>query len=252
MGIARHPGAELMTFDITVIIEYFPKLLSGAWVTMELIALSLFVGIFIAVPLALMRVSKSMVLSKLSLAYIFFFRGTPLLIQIFLVYYGLSQFEAVRDSFMWQFLREPYICAIIAFSMNTGGYTAEILRGAMQAVPLGEIEAARAIGMPSSLMFRRIIIPRAIRIGWPAYGNEIIFMIKGSALASTITLLDLTGMARTVIAKTYAPVEIFLAAALIYLTIIFVLIRILRFTEVRLNRYLTARDDAANMGSVAR
>ncbi len=227
-----------MSFDLGLVIEYFPRLLSGAGLTVELIAISSLVGICIAVPVGLMRVSASPTLRNLSLAYVFFFRGTPLLIQIFLVYYGLSQFEAVRNSVLWPFLRQPYWCAIVAFALNTGAYTAEILRGAMQAVPRGEIEAARAFGMSTALLFRRVILPRAVRIGWPAYGNEVIFMIKGSALASTITLLDLTGMARTIIAKTYAPVEIFLAAGLIYLAIVFVLTRAFRRIEARLNRYL--------------
>jgi His/Glu/Gln/Arg/opine family amino acid ABC transporter permease subunit len=227
-----------MSFDLGLILQYLPRLLSGAGLTVELIAVSSLAGLLIAVPVALMRVSDSVSLRSLSLAYVFFFRGTPLLIQIFLVYYGLSQFEAVRDSALWPFLRQPYWCAIIAFALNTGAYTAEILRGAMQAVPKGEIEAARAFGMSTPLSFRRVVLPRAVRIGWPAYGNEVIFMIKGSALASTITLLDLTGMARTIIAKTYAPVEIFLAAGLIYLVIVFVLTRVFRVIERRLNLYL--------------
>ncbi len=227
-----------MTFDFDLIVQYFPKLLSGAWLTIELIALSLAIGLLLAVPTALMRVSNNFALKSISLGYVFYFRGTPLLIQIFLIYYGLSQFSFVTDGPLWPYLREPYICAIIAFALNTGAYTAEILRGAIQAVPMGEVEAARAFGMSTPMMFRRVILPRAMRIGWPAYGNEVIFMIKGSALASTITLLDLTGMARTVIAKTYAPVEIFLAAGIIYWVIINVLMASFRIAERRFNRYL--------------
>ena len=205
--------------DFAVIFDNLGKLLDGALLTIELVALALAVGVLIALPVALMRVSNSPALKGFSYAYIFFFRGTPLLVQIFLVYYGLSQFEAVRDSALWPILREAYWCAIIAFSLNTGAYTAEILRGAIQAVPAGEIEAAQSLGMSTPLMYRRIILPQAFRIGFPAYGNEIILMLKGSALASTITLLDLTGMARTVIARTYMPVEIFLAAGILYLLI---------------------------------
>jgi polar amino acid transport system permease protein len=173
-------------------------------------------------------------------AYIFFFRGTPLLVQIFLIYYGLGQFESVRTGVLWPIVREPFWCAIIAFALNTGAYTAEILRGAIQAVPVGEVEAARAFGMSTALMYRRIVLPRALRIAFPAYGNEIILMLKGSALASTITLLDLTGMARTIIARTYMPVEIFLAAGAIYLAITFVFTRLFALAERRLNRHLAA------------
>ena len=160
--------------------------------------------------------------------------------QIFLVYYGLGQFEGVRASALWPILREPYWCAIIAFALNTGAYTAEILRGAIQAVPVGEVEAAKAFGMSRALSLRRIILPRAVRIALPAYGNEVILMLKGSALASTITLLDLTGMARTIIARTYMPVEIFLAAGLIYLAITFVFVQLFRLLERRLSRHVAA------------
>ncbi|MFW5970279.1 MAG: ABC transporter permease, partial [Halofilum sp. (in: g-proteobacteria)] len=168
-------------------------------------------------------------------AYIFFFRGTPLLIQIFLVYYGLSQFETIRDSFLWPILREAYWCAIIAFTLNTAAYTAEILRGAIQSVPAGEVEAAKAIGMGRWMRLRRVVLPRAFRIALPAYSNEVILMLKGSALASTVTLLDLTGVARTLIAKTYMPIELFLAAGLFYLAITAVVLQGFRFVEKRMH-----------------
>ena len=141
-----------------------------------------------------MRVSANPVIRVLPLAYTFFFRGTPLLVQLFLFYYGLAQFEAVRESIFWPYLREAYWCALLVFALNTGAYTTEILRGAIQAVPRGEVEAAQAIGMSRALMLRRITLPIAYRIALPAYSNEIILMLKGSALASTITLLDLTGI----------------------------------------------------------
>lgn len=164
-------------------------------------------------------------------AYIFFFRGTPLLVQLFLVYYGLAQFDAVRQGPLWPYLRDPYWCAIITMTMHTAAYIAEILRGAIQAVPPGEIEAARALGMSRAQAMLYIILPRAARIGLPAYSNEVILMLKASALASTVTLLELTGMARTIIARTYLPVEIFFAAGLFYLAIAFVLVRAFRLLE---------------------
>lgn len=226
--------------NLDVIVANLPKLAQGAALTLELVALSLLAGAAIALPLALMRVSERGWLRVPAYAYIFVFRGTPLLVQIFLVYYGLGQFESVRASALWPILREPYWCAIIAFALNTGAYTAEILRGAIQAVPVGEVEAAKAFGMSRALSLRRIILPRAVRIALPAYGNEVILMLKGSALASTITLLDLTGMARTIIARTYMPVEIFLAAGLIYLAITFVFVQLFRLLERRLSRHVAA------------
>ncbi len=227
--------------NFQAIIDSLPKLLSGTVLTLELVGISLVIGLLLALPMALMRVARRPLVRMLPYGFIFFFRGTPLLVQIFMIYYGASQFEWVRESALWPILREPYWCAIIAFALNTGAYTAEILRGAIQAVPPGEIEAARAIGMSLPLAYRRIILPQAVRIGLPAYGNEIILMIKGSALASTITLLDLTGMARTLIARNYLPVEMFLAAGLIYLAMTLVLTQVFKVLERRLGRHLRPR-----------
>ncbi len=224
--------------NIEVIVENLPKLLEGALLTIELVVLALVVGMVFALPAALMRVSANWLLRGPAYAYIFFFRGTPLLVQIFLIYYGLGQFDAVRESILWPVLREPFWCAIIAFALNTGAYTAEIFRGGIEAVPRGQIEAARAFGMSRTTCYRRIILPQAWRIALPAYGNEVILMLKGSALASTITLLDLTGMARTIIARTYMPVEIFLAAGALYLVLTFLFTNGYRLLERRLNRHL--------------
>ncbi|MCW8884191.1 MAG: ABC transporter permease [Motiliproteus sp.] len=226
-----------MSWEWDVIVEYFPRLLQGAWLTLELVLLSGLIGLMLAVPLALMRVSRHPLVRVLPFGYIFFFRGTPLLIQIFLVYYGASQFEVIKNSALWPILSQPYWCAIITFALHTAAYIAELLRGAIQSIPKGEIEAARALGMSYPLMLRRIILPRAFGIMMPAYGNEVILMLKGSALASTITLLDLTGMARTIIARTYTPLEIFLAAGVIYLIISALLILLFRFLEMRFNRH---------------
>lgn len=218
--------------NVDAILDALPKLLEGAWLTLQLLFISGFFGVLLAVPLAIARTSTLLVVKALPFAYIFFFRGTPLLVQLFLVYYGLSQFQAIRESpILWPILREPYWCAIITFALHTAAYIAEILRGAIQAVPQGEVEAARALGMSRATTVGRIVLPRAARLALPAYGNELILMLKGSALASTITLLDLTGMARTIIARNYMAVETFLAAGLIYMTITFVLVRGLRWLE---------------------
>ncbi|WP_028295025.1 ABC transporter permease [Oceanobacter kriegii] len=230
-----------MSWEWSVIWEYFPKLLDGAWLTLELVAISGILGLVIAVPMALMRASDNMAIKALPYAYIFFFRGTPLLVQIFLIYYGASQFDAVKASALWPILREPYWCAIIAFSLNTAAYGAEMIRGAIQAVPKGEIEAAMALGMSKFQTIKRIILRRAAGIVLPGYSNEVLLMLKSSALASTITLLDLTGMARTIIARTYTPLEMFFAAGMVYLAMAAVLILCFRLLERRLNKYQFAK-----------
>lgn len=226
-----------MNWDWNVIIEYFPRLIDGVWLTLELVFFSGLLGLLLAVPLALMRASHNPWLRALPFGYIFFFRGTPLLVQIFLIYYGASQFEVIRESVLWPILREPYWCAIIAFTLNTAAYSAELIRGAIQAIPKGELEAADAFGMSPVLKIRRIVLPRAFGIVLPAYGNELILMLKSSSLASTITLLDITGAARTIIARTYTPLEIFAAAGVLYLLIAAVMIGSFRLLEKRLNRH---------------
>ncbi len=225
-----------MDFDLMV--TSIPRLLEGAVVTLQLVSLSLILGMMLALPLALCRVSRHPAVWMPVYGYIFYFRGTPLLVQIFLTYYGLGQFEAVRESFLWPVLREAYWCAIIAFTLNTAAYTAEILRGGILAVPAGEVEAARAVGMSRLLLYRRIILPRAIRLALPAYSNEVILMLKASALASTITLLDLTGVARVIVARSFAPYELFLTAGVIYLLMTFAITRAFRQAEFRLNPHL--------------
>jgi len=152
-------------------------------------------------------------------------------VQIFLIYYGTGQFEWIRTTPFWPILREAYWCAILAFSLNTAAYTAEILRGAIQAVPRGAIEAGLALGMSRWHVFRLISLPRAFRLALPAYGNEIILVIKSSSLASTITLLDITGVARTLVAHTYAPYEVFLVAGALYLVVVLATTRLLAILE---------------------
>jgi polar amino acid transport system permease protein len=217
-----------------VILKYLPQLSQGAILTLELVAIAVIAGLILAIPMGIARASRHWYVRALPYGYIFFFRGTPLLVQLFLVYYGLAQFDAVRKGPLWPYLRDPFWCAVITMTMHTAAYIAEILRGAIQAVPPGEIEAARALGMSRFQALVYIILPRAARIGLPAYSNEVILMIKASALASTVTLLELTGMARTIIARTYLPVEIFFAAGLFYLLIAYVLVRAFRLLERKL------------------
>lgn len=227
--------------NVDLMIESIPALLGGLVVTVQLVAAALVVGFAIALPTALARISRHALLRWVSLAYVFFFRGTPLLVQIFLIYYGLAQFEAVRESFLWPILRQPYWCALIAFSLNTGAYTAEVFRGGILAVPHNEIEAARAIGMSPATTFRRIVWPQALRQALPAYGNEIILLVKASSLASTVTLMDVTGVARSLSSETYMPIEIFATAAVIYLAVTYLLSWLIKGAEV----WLTPKETRA-------
>ncbi|WP_324734358.1 ABC transporter permease [Pseudomonas paeninsulae] len=217
-----------------LIIKWLPKIAEGAMLTLELVAIAVIAGLILAIPLGIARASRHWWLRALPYGYIFFFRGTPLLVQLFLVYYGLAQFEAVREGPLWPLLRDAYWCAVVTLTLHTAAYIAEILRGSIQAIPPGEIEAARALGMSNLRTLVHIILPRAARIGLPAYSNEVILMLKASALASTITLLELTGMSRTIIARTYQPVEIFFAAGLFYLVAAYVLVQAFRVLERRL------------------
>ena len=221
--------------------DSLPRMLGGLSLTLQLIVGSLALGALVAFAVALLRLSGNRVVEKLAAAYVFVFRGTPLLVQIFLVYYGLGQFEFIRDSFLWPFLREPYWCAILALTLNTGAYTSEVLRGAILSVPQGQVEAARACGMSRALAFRRIVLPVAIRQMLPAYGNEVILMVKATSLASTITLMEVTGIARRMIAQTFAVFELFIVAGAIYLALNFVATRLIKFAEWRLIPYLRAR-----------
>ena len=214
-----------------VIVQYLPRLLDGAVLTLQLVAISVLLGLILALPMGIARASQNLYLRALPYAYIFFFRGTPLLVQLFLVYYGMAQFDVVRQSALWPYLRDPYWCAIITMTLHTAAYIAEIIRGAIQAVPPGEVEAARALGMSRTQTLLHVTLPRAIRIGLPAYSNEVILMLKASALASTITLVELTGAARTIIARTYLPVEFFFAAGVVYLIIAFLLVQGFKLLE---------------------
>ncbi len=225
--------------DLSVVWDNLPKLLQGAQLTLEITLLSLLIGLLIAVPVALMRLSKNPLLWIPSSGYILYFRGTPLLIQLFLIYYGSGQFRAeLTDIGLWGLFREAYFCGVLALTLNTGAYTAEIFRGAIQAVPAGDIEAARACGMSKLLMFRRIVLPKALRLAWPMYGNEVVFLMQATSLVSVITLLDLTGVAGRIISKTFAVYEIYIMTALLYFVITYVIVFLFKRIERRLNRHL--------------
>lgn len=229
--------------DIEAIVGNLPLYVEGLWLTVQLVALALVAGLLMAVPIAVAAASRNPLVQVLPKAYIYFFRGTPLLVQMFIIYYGFAQFQAVQESFLWPVLKEAYWCALIAFALNTCGYTAEILRGAIRQTSFGEIEAARACGMSPALMYRRIILPSAFRRALPAYGNEVIFMLHGSAVAGVITIVDLFGAARIVNSRHFVPFESFITAGAFYLCLTFMIIWLFKQLERRWFAYLRPRED---------
>ncbi len=219
--------------DFELMFNSFPKLLSAAVITLKLLSVSLIVGLFIGLAFAILRLNKNFVINKIAYGYSYVFRGTPLLVQIFIIYFGLGQVEYIRSTFLWVILKEPYWCAIIAFSLNTGAYTSEILRSAFQTIKPGIIEAGKSLGITSKIIFFKIQIPIAIRQSLPAYGNEIILMMKGTSLASTVTLMDLTGVAKYIISTTFKPIEVFIVAGSIYLFMTFIIHNLIKFLELK-------------------
>ena len=217
--------------DINLMITSFPKLLDATVVTLKLLSLSLFFGLFIGLLFAILRLSKNKIINKFAYGYSYVFRGTPLLVQIFIIYFGLGQIEYFRSTFLWVVFKEPYWCAIIAFALNTGAYTSEILRSAFQTIKPGFIEAGKSLGLSKKTIFYKIQIPIAIKQSLPAYGNEIILMLKGTSLASTVTLLDLTGVAKYIISTTFKPIEVFIVAGSIYLFITFLVHNLIKYLE---------------------
>lgn len=221
--------------DIAFLTETFVSLAGALPLTLELAATAILLGAGLAMALALARLSGIVVLDWFARLYVFLFRGTPLLVQIFLIYYGLSQFAAVRHSFLWPVLREPYWCAVLALMLNTAAYASEIIRGGLLSVPHGQVEAARACGMPRMMIFRRVTLPLAIRQALPGYGNEMIAMVKATSLASIITLMEITGVAAKIISESYRVIEVFVVAGALYLAINFLLTRLVAMLERRLN-----------------
>ena len=217
--------------DLDLMISSFPKLLNATLVTLKLLSLSLIFGLVLGLFFATLRLNKNILLNKFSYFYSYIFRGTPLLVQIFIIYFGLGQIEFLRSSFLWIILKEPYWCAIIAFTLNTGAYTSEILRSAFQTIKPGIIEAGKSLGIPNKIIFYKIQIPIAIRQSLPAYGNEIILMMKGTSLASTVTLMDLTGVAKYIISTTFKPIEVFIVAGGIYLFMTFIIHNFIKYLE---------------------
>ena len=218
-----------MNFEL--IISSFPKMLGAAAITIKLLVLSLAIGLLIGLFFAILRLNKNIIINRFAYGYSYLFRGTPLLVQIYIIYFGLGQIEFIRSTFLWVILKEPFWCAIIAFALNTGAYTSEILRSAFQTIKPGVIEAGKSLGISNKIIFYKIQIPIAIRQSLPAYGNEIILMLKGTSLASTVTIMDLTGVAKHIISTTFKPVEVFILAGSIYLFMTFIVHNVIKFLE---------------------
>tara|TARA_B100000700_G_C14818532_1_gene748700 strand:+ start:286 stop:963 length:678 start_codon:yes stop_codon:yes gene_type:complete len=216
-----------------LMIEKIPELLEASIITVQLTFFSLVVGIFLGLFFAVLRLSKNKILSGISYYYSFVFRGTPLLVQLFIIYFGLAQLEFVRESFLWIVLKKPFWCAIIAFALNTGAYTAEIFRSGFEKVDKQLIDAAKSLGMSKYNTFYKIILPIGLKRSIPAYGNEMILMLKGTSLASTVTLIDLTGAAKYIISTHFNPVEVFIFTGSIYLFFTFIIHHFIKYLEMK-------------------
>lgn len=232
-------------WDIDFLSETMLKLLAALPTTLELFVLSVSIGALLAMGLTWMRVSENWALRNFARGYIFVFRGSPLLIQMFMIYYGLGQFPVIRQSFIWPVLREPFACAVIGLALCTAGYAAEIFRGGLMAVPGQQIEAGRACGLSGFRLLRHVIAPIALRQALPAYSTEIILMVKSTALASLVTVWEVTGVAQRLISQTYRTMEVFLCAAAIYLILNFVIARVIALIEYRLSPHLRSMPQAA-------
>lgn len=227
--------------NFAAISESLPLYFNGLLVTIKLLAVALAIGLAFAIPLAVMRSSRNKWLSRPVWCFTYVICGTPMLVQLFLIYYGLAQFVWIRESIIWPWFSSAWFCAAFAFAVNTCAYTIEIIAGAIRSTNAGEIEAAKSMGMSRGVMIRRILLPSALRRSLPAYSNEVIFMLHGTSLASIVTLMDLTGAAREMNSTFYLPFEAFLTAGAFYLALTFVLVGLFHLAEKRFLVHLRPR-----------
>ena len=226
------------SFQESLIFINFFKVLKALDQTLLLLLASLPIGFILSLIFALGRVSKNKFLSKTIEYYIFIIRGTPLLVQIYLIYFGLGSIKVIRDSFLWIILKEPFWCGVLALTINTVAYGSEIFRGGIQAVSQGQIESGKSLGFTRIGLLRKIIFPIALRRVLPTYGNELILMVKATSLISLTTYMEMTGVARRLMAITWAPVEAFLAAGILYLFLNFLMVQFIKYLEWKYNPHL--------------
>ena len=227
-----------LTIKELLIIKNFFLVIRGLDNTLLLLIISLPIGFVLSLIFALGRVSKISIISKSIAAYIFIIRGTPLLVQIYLIYFGLGSIKAIRDSFLWYLLKEPFWCGVLALTINTVAYGAEIFRGGIQSVTIGQVESGKSLGFSKFGLYRRVIFPIALRQVIPSYGNELILMVKATSLVSLTTYMEMTGIARKIMAKTFAPVEAFVAAGILYLFLNFLMVQFVKYLEWKYNPHL--------------
>jgi|TARA_B100000929_G_scaffold252132_1_gene212434 octopine/nopaline transport system permease protein len=228
----------LNSFQESLIYINFFKILNALDQTLLLLLASLPIGFILSLIFALGRISKNKFFSKIVEYYIFIIRGTPLLVQIYLIYFGLGSVKAIRESFLWIVLKEPFWCGVLALTINTVAYGSEIFRGGIQAVPQGQIESGKSLGFTRIGLLRKIIFPIALRRVLPTYGNELILMVKATSLVSLTTYMEMTGIARRIMAVTWAPVEAFVAAGLLYLFLNFLMVQFIKYLEWKYNPHL--------------
>ena len=217
--------------DLELMLNSLPKLLFATLITLKLLASSLTAGLVLALVFSIMRISKNNFLFYFSYIFSNIFRGTPLLVQIFIIYYGLGQIEYLRNTIFWVMFKEPFGCAMFALSLNTAAYTSEILRSAFETIKVGYVEAGQSLGLSKKKIFYKIKLPLAIHQSLSAYGNEIILLMKGTALASTVTIMDITGVAKNIISTSFKPVEVFIVAGSIYLCLTFLIQYLIKIAE---------------------
>jgi len=232
--------------EFELIFNHMPRFFEGLLTTMKLVGGALLIGGLMSIPMAFARTSLNPLINWPVYAFTYVFRGSPLLVQMYLIYNGAAQFDFIREGFLWLILREAYWCALLAFTLNTAAYTTEIFRGAIQSVPFGEVEAAKACGMSPLMRIRRIILPSALRRALPAYSNEVIFMLHGSAIASVITIIDILGAGRELNGKHYLAFEGFVTAGVFYLCLTFLIIGAFKLLEKRWYKHLRPREEVAS------
>ncbi len=227
--------------DFGIIIDNIPLLLEGLVVTLKLIGTSMVIGFIFSLPLAIIRNLKIPVLNQIVWSFTYFFRSTPLLLQLYLIYFGTSQFDFIRESFLWEFFREPYFCGLLAYSLNTSAYTAEILRGSMENMSRHEVEAAEAFGLSKFHCYTRIIIPNSLRRALPPYSNEVIFLLHSSSVASVVTIVELTGAASSLYNKYYDPFTPYITVAGIYIVLVLIISFAFKLLEKKFMAHLANR-----------